>query len=300
MASIRPSQPRLRSALYVPGNKLDWMVKAPRYQPDALVLDLEDSVPPADKDAARERVAEAIDRLGGQPRPRLFVRLNPFRSGRTAGDVQAIVRPGLFGVYLPKDQGPEDVARLDALLSQAEQQAGLPAGQIVIRPMLESARAIREAYEVATASPRVGYLGMGAAGSGDFARVLGFHETPQRLETLYYRSKVILDARAAGIPYPMGGVWMKVKDLDGLRGYAQEARNLGYFGMQSIYPGHVAIINEIFSPSAEEIDYYRGLVAAVQAAEAAGTSAVVYRGDMVDIAHLTYARQVLADLEEPD
>ncbi len=298
MTIARTSQPRLRCALYVPGNKLDWLLKAPQYGSDALVLDLEDSVPPADKDEARRLVARAIDEIGPRGRPRLFVRLNPLSSGRTAGDLAAVVRSGLFGVYLPKDEGPTDVRRLADLLDEAELRAGLPIGQTIIRPMLESARAIREAYEVALASPRVGYLGMGAAGSGDFARALGFRETPDRLETLFYRSKVILDARAAGIPYPMGGVWMKINDLDGLRRYAEEARNLGYLGMQSIYPGHVAIINEVFTPSAEEIEYYRGLVAAVEAAEATGTSAVVYRGDMVDIAHLTYARQVLADFDQ--
>jgi citrate lyase subunit beta / citryl-CoA lyase len=290
----RPSQPPLRSLLYVPGNKLEWMLKAPRYGADALILDLEDSVPPDQKVASRAVVRQAIDELGKQAKPRLFVRVNSFPSGLTEGDVEGVMGPGLFGVYLPKTEGPEEVSRLAARLDELEARMGLPAGQVFIRPMLEGAKGIHNAFAIAQASPRVAYLGTGGTGHGDIARSLGYRHREGMLESLFIRSKVLLEARAADITNPIAGLFANIQDVAGLRVYAERERDLGYMGMHCIHPSQVAIANEVFRPTPAEVERWRGLVEAVEAGQRQGTAAVVYQGEMVDIAHLTYARQMLA------
>jgi citrate lyase subunit beta/citryl-CoA lyase len=294
MTIERRAQPPIRSLLYVPGNKLDWMLKAPKYGADALIFDLEDAVPPEQKVASRAIIRQALEALAAQPRPRLFVRINGMTTGLARDDLAAVICPALFGVYLPKADGPEEIAQLDAWLGELEAAAGLEAGRIFIRPLLETARGHRECYEIAMASPRVAYLGTGGGGQGDIARALGYRETPSGLETLYLRSKVLLDVRTAGITNPIGGLWDRIHDLDGLRAHCERERSLGYQGLHAIHPSHVPIINEVFSPTPEEVAYWQGLVAAVEAGQRQGTAAVVYAGRMVDIAHLTHARDMVA------
>ena len=125
VALKHPSQPPLRSLLYVPGNKLEWMRKAPKYGSDALIFDLEDSVPPEQKADSRKLVRQAIDELRPLGRPRLLVRINDVRTGRAEADLEAIVAAGLFGVQLPKTDGPEEIRHLDAVLNGLEEHAGL-------------------------------------------------------------------------------------------------------------------------------------------------------------------------------
>jgi len=294
MAVERRAQPPIRSLLYVPGNKLDWMLKAPKYGADALIFDLEDAVPPDQKVASRAVVRQALEALAHLERPRLFVRINGMTTGLARDDLAAVICPPLFGVYLPKADGPEEIGQLDEWLGELEAAAGLEPGRIFIRPLLETARGHRECYEIAMASPRVAYLGTGGGGQGDIARALGYRETPSGLETLYLRSKVLLDVRAAGIINPIGGLWDRIQDLDGLRAHCERERSLGYQGLHAIHPSHVPIINEVFSPTPAEVAYWQGLVDAVEAGQRQGTAAVVYAGRMVDIAHLTHARDMVA------
>ena len=151
----RRPQPPIRSLLYVPGNKLEWMLKAPKYGADALIFDLEDAVPPDQKTASRAIVRQALETLGRPERPHLFVRVNGMTTGLARDDLAAVICPMLFGVYLPKADGPEEVACLDEWLTELEAGAGLEPGAIFIRPLLETARGHRECYEIAMASPRV-------------------------------------------------------------------------------------------------------------------------------------------------
>ncbi|MBI4307416.1 MAG: CoA ester lyase [Chloroflexi bacterium] len=288
-----PIEPRpVRSALYVPGNKLDWMRKAPRYGADALVFDLEDSVPPAEKATARKLVRQALDEMGAQHT--LIVRVNGVDTGMTADDLEAVTCGGLYGVFLPKTRGPEDVVEADVLLTAFERRVGLALGRTVIVPGLETARAMREAHEVFTASPRVEHSGAVVSRGGDIARALSMVWTRDGRESLFLRSKVLLDARAAGLRYPMGGLWTDIQDLDGLRAFATEMRQIGYTGLRLIHPSHVPVVNEVFTPTAEEIAYWKGLTEALAEAEKRGTTAITYQGDMVDTAMVKTGRQVLA------
>lgn len=287
----------LRTVMYVPGNKEDWMRKAPKYGSDALILDLEDSVPPDEKAAARPIVRKMVDELGPTGIT-ILVRVNPLETGMTGDDLEAVVSPNLYGIVLPKVQGPEDIFEADVLLKLFERRAGVEMGKTFIDPGLETAQGIRSAYDIAMASDRVAHMGGSGGKGGDTARSIGYQWTAEGMETLFIRSKVLIDSRAAGVPYPVSGGWFDIKDSDGLRKFATELKGLGYTGMHLIYPGHVPIVNEVFTPTQEEIEGWKGLVDAMERMRREGGAAVTYGGDMVDIAHEETARAMLTWAEK--
>ena len=137
---------------------------------------------------------------------------------------------------------------------------------------------------------------MGGSGGkgGDTARSVGFQWTPRRnAETLFIKSKVLVDSRAAGVGYPMSGGWMDIHNLDGLRTLATQLKQLGYTGMNLIHPSHVPVVNEVFTPTAEQIAHWKGLLEAMEQQRQDGSAVVTYAGDMVDIAHEQTARTML-------
>ena len=289
---MTPRARPLRSRLFVPGNKEDWMRKAPRYGADALILDLEDSVPAEGKADARVLVRRMLEELGAAGQT-LFVRVNGLETGLTSDDLEAVTYPYLYAALLPKVQGPEDVAEVDVLLNFFERRAGMEAGATLIDPALETAKGIRDAYQISLASPRVAHVGVGGGKGGDVARSVGFDWTPEGTETLYIRSKVLLDARAAGVPYPLTGAWMDIHDLEGLRAASVQAKRIGYTGTTLIHPSHIPVANEVFTPTKEEIEGWKGLIDAMEARKREGGAAVTYQGNMVDVAHEETARAML-------
>jgi citrate lyase subunit beta / citryl-CoA lyase len=263
-----------RSMLFVPGHKPSWADKALASGADALILDLEDSVPAADKDEARGVVVDTIDRLHQQGvRADLWVRPNALVTGLQGKDLEAVVRPGLAGLFLPKVFDAEELVRIDAVVSHIEDREGLKPGSVRLIVSFETAVSMAHCEELAAATPRISSL-LGATGpSADVGRELGFEFTPQGLETLYLRSRLVLAARAAGLHHPVAGVWQDIKNLDGARQFCLDNRQLGYRGMVCIHPSHVAIANEVFTPSAEQVDFYRRMIKAFKEAEACGSAA---------------------------
>ncbi|MFD9112295.1 HpcH/HpaI aldolase/citrate lyase family protein [Streptomyces bottropensis] len=291
-------RPPLRSLLFVPGTRTDWLPKARAAGADAAVLDLEDAVPAAHRLRARAEVSEAVARAAVTPadqadRMALFVRVNPLDGWAGAEELRAVVRPGLAGVVLPKVRSAQDVRLADRLLGWCEREHGLPPGQVALVPLLETARGLREAYDIARAAPRIAYLGALSAPGGDVERAVGYRWSPEGTETTALRSRVLLDVRAAGVPCPVSGVWTRVGDLPGLRAFAEQNRSLGYEGMMAIHPSHVPVINEVFSPGPAELARCAELVAAVEVAQRDGRGAVTFRGEMVDEAMAVTARLVL-------
>ena len=283
----------LRSLLFVPGNKPAWMDKALGYGADGLIFDLEDAVPVPDKVAARALVRAALERLQTRG-PTLTVRINARETGLSEDDLEAIVCSGLAAIVAPKVETSDDIALLDSLLTQCERRVGLAIGHVEIFPVLETAKGIYHTYQIATSSPRVTTVSAAAGKGGDTARSLGYIWSKDATETLYIRSKVLLEARAAGLAYPLIASWFDVADLDGLRADVRLNRQLGYSGQVVIHPSHVPIVNDVFTPTAEEIVYYKGLLTAMEDAARHGTAAVTYAGTMVDIAMVKTAQQVLA------
>ena len=290
-----PTEPWLRSCLYVPGTRLNWMGRAVESGTDGIVLDLEDSVATSAKEIARRDVAAFLGRAEvGSSGPHLLVRVNPWGSGLTDDDLEAVIGRRVLAILLPKVRSRADVERLDARLAELEGARGLPVGSIVIRPMLESALGLQNVFEIAQSSPRVGYIGAGGAADSDFTRAIGYRATDAGLETIYIRSRVLLAARAAAIPFPMTSAWFGVRDLDGLRRYANRERDLGYMGMFAIHPSHVAIANEVFGPSPVDIDRWTAIVEAVEESARGGTSVAVVDGTMIDSGHADFARTMLS------
>ncbi|WP_327589731.1 CoA ester lyase [Nonomuraea sp. NBC_00507] len=284
-------RPQLRSLLFVPGTRTEWLAKAAAAGADAAILDLEDAVPPAEKPAARARVADAVANASGDMA--VLVRINPLDSWAAAEDLRAVTHAGLAGVVVPKIGGPADVLMADRLLTWCEREHGLPEGHLALVPLLESAAALREAYEIGRAAPRVAYLGAVTGKGGDVERAIGYRWSREGAETLALRSRVLLDVRAAGVPCPVAGLWTGVGDLEGLRAFAEQNRSLGYDGMMAIHPSHVPVINEVYSPGPEELARYERLIAAVEEARARGAGAIAFEGEMVDEAMAGRARAAL-------
>jgi len=281
-----------RSAIFVPGNKPDWIAKAVKSGADHLILDLEDSVPDRDKVASRALVRQGLAELVALDKP-CSVRINAFSTGLTLGDLEGIFCAELTEVSLPKVETAADLQALGAMLEVLERAAGLEPGRISTPLALETARAMRGAYEIAVACPRVRGLMLAAGAGGDAARSVGYVWSKAGTETLYLRSKAVLDARAAGIQCPMVSSWWDIRDLDGLRRDAQLNRSLGFRGQVVMHPSQVPIVNQVFSPHASEIAYYKGLLEAYEDGQRHGTAAVLYQGDMIDTAMATTAREIL-------
>jgi citrate lyase subunit beta/citryl-CoA lyase len=282
----------LRSMLYVPANKEEWIRKSPKYEADAIILDLEDSVPMDQKKMARDIVSRLLPELASSG-VTVIVRVNDLQTGMTEDDISCAVTKDLYAISLPMTTGPEDVRKLDRLISREEDRKKIPARRVLIDPGMETATGIRSAYEIGISSDRVAHMGVGGGKGGDVARALGYRWTPKGTETLFIRSKVLLDSRASGVPYPVTGLWQDISDREGLKNFAIHSRNIGYNGMSVIHPSHVPIVNEIFSPTEEEISEWVGILDAMNLARSSGGAAVSYNGSMVDIAHEKTAKEML-------
>jgi len=285
---IRPS----RSSLFVPGNRSAWIEKAAGYGADTLILDLEDSVPDQEKAPARAIVKAGLQMLKAKGQA-AGVRINGFATGLTLDDLEGIFCPELESVNLPKVETVGDMNELDALLTHLERRMGLPVGHVETPLGCETAKAMRNIYEIATSCRRVKRVGLAAGPGGDAARAIGYQWTKEGTETLFLRSKAVLDARAAGIQYPTISSWWNIKDLEGLERDARWNRQLGFRGQTVMHPSHVPIVNRVFTPTTDEIEFYKGLIEAMKDAERKGIAAVTYKGDMVDEAMVKTAREML-------
>ena len=286
----------IRSFLFVPGHKEKWVEKIPTFGADAVILDLEDSVPSNLKPAAREIAREAIAELAAAGQ-RIWVRVNPTPYIYDLDDLEAVIQPGLEGILLSKPGGPDSIKTIDAIVSDIELRKGLPIGHTLLIPTLETAKSIELAYPIAL-EPRVATLAAPSAKNGDVARAVGYQWTPEGLESLHLKSKAILAVRAAGKDYPLGGLWQDVHDLEGLRNSCMFHRQLGFTGEFVLHPSNVAVVNDVYTPDESEIAYYRGMVETFAAAEQEGRAAVIYDGEHIDYAHVKTAQQILAMVDD--
>lgn len=285
-----------RSALFVPAHRRDWVAKAIRVSPGAVVLDIEDSVPPQFKAQAMGYLQSEIHQLRDAGIG-AFVRIQPLFDG-TPAEIEAAVTDGLTAIVPPKVATPDEIRRLHDVLSYAEGRAGIPHGSVGLLPLPETAQGMHDAYGLAKASDRVRGLHGALSGpvSGDFARAFGFRATTGGEEQVYLASKIVLDSRAAGAMHPMAGIFgVAQDDLAAVERLIRRARDIGYSGVAVMHPSHVAIANAVYRPTPAEVTYFEGLLEAFKAAEAAGLGAVSYQGAMVDYAMLPLAKEILAD-----
>lgn len=280
-----------RSLLFVPGHKRDWIDKALNSDADAVIIDLEDSVPPQDKDLARSNAVEALEAHDGSKG--ILVRPNALDTVFFGRDIAMVTHQNLTAFLLPKLFSRDDVVRFDALVTAAELDHGIGRGTVELVPSLETAASISKVDEI-LAGPRVGGVMAAAAKDADVSREVGFRWTAEGVETLYLRSKVVVAARAAGIRTIVLGLWQEVSNLEGMRTFAQDNSGLGYTGQVLIHPSHASIANEEYGLSVTLKAYYEGLIEAFEEGQRNGHGAVSYRGDHIDLAHANHAREALA------
>jgi citrate lyase subunit beta / citryl-CoA lyase len=278
----------LRSVLFVPGHRQRWIAPARASGADGIIFDLEDAVPVAEIKAARSVVREAIE-VHGESGPALIVRVGPAGSEALDADLDAVVCAGLAGVAVPLVSTAEEIKAVAGRLDELEAGRGIPVGSTVIWPIVETALAARFAFEIASASDRVAYMGGGTSRQGDIARSLGFVWSAAGSETMMLRSWVLLNVRAAGVPFPVSGMWSVIDDLAGLRAFAEQSRSLGYAGLMAIHPTHIPVINEVFTPTSEEIERWEEVIRTMREAQADGIGAIRMYGQLVDEADIKTA-----------
>ena len=279
----------LRSRMTVPVIVQRFLDKAPAAGADAICLDLEDSIPPAKKAAARPLARQAIETM---PRPgfALYVRTNGYATGLAADDLDAVVRPGLDGIVLSMTDSPAMISDLDVHLGRLEAEHGIEAGHVAIVPLIETAKGIMEAYDICRASPR---LTAAIFGAEDYATDMAIKRTDSSEEILWARSLVAVACRAAGIaaidtPDP------NYSDKTHLRREMTTAKSLGYTGKLCIHPTQVQIANEIFSPAADEVAEARAIVEAFERdGLAKGLAAIAVDGRMIDTPIYWRARRLV-------
>jgi citrate lyase subunit beta/citryl-CoA lyase len=263
----------VRSYLYVPGDRVDRLEKAVDRGADALIADLEDAVAPSSKDAARESVSEWIARFPEERgSPQIWVRVNSGQ--RMKDDVAAVAKSGLTGVYVPKVESPEALLELPAHLGVAA--------------LIESARGVYAAKEIAE---HVSHLALGEA---DLTADLGITPSEGAPELMSIRTQIVLASAAAGIAPPVGPVSTDFKDLDALRHSTEALKRMGFRGRAAIHPAQVPIINEVFTPTDEEVESAKKVLALYEEAMANGSGAIAdENGRMIDEAVARAARQTL-------
>lgn len=279
-AHSAPIKDRLRrSRLYLPGNTPKFFINAGLHQPDAVILDLEDSVAAAEKDAALLLVRNALRALNFYGAERM-VRVNALPAGLE--EIRLLAQHGVDLFVLPKVESAEEIVAVDRLLSE------WGAGCFLL-PILESAKGVLNAYAIASASPRIAALTIGLE---DYSADLGAHRTQEGRESLWARGQVMNAARAAGVQ-PLTSVFANVDDHDALVAWAKAERGLGFEGAGCLHPRQVAGLHRAFAPDAGEIERAIRIVAAFKQASVAGQGVVRVDGMMVDAPVVARAQRVL-------
>ena len=276
-----------RSVLYMPGSRPRALEKARTLAADALILDLEDAVAPAEKANARELVATAVEG-GGYGSRKLIVRVNGFDTAWGEADIARAAQAQPDAILLPKVESPADVARAALLMADAGAEE-----RVRIWAMMETPRGALNALAIADSHPRLeGFV----LGTNDLVKDLGAAHTPDRLPLVASLGLCLLAARAAGLVC-VDGVYNAFQDTEGLRAACVQGRDMGFDGKTLIHPDQLAIANEVFAPSTEAVDLARRQVEAFEAATARGEGVAVVDGRIVENLHVVTAKRLIGRAE---
>jgi citrate lyase subunit beta/citryl-CoA lyase len=268
---------------------------------DAVILDLEDACPIAEKETGRIFARDSTPMLKEKGMD-VFVRVNSFDTGLTEKDIDYVVVKGLGGVMLPKAESKEDILRLDQLLKIEEEKKGLALNSVVILPLLESPKGISAVSEIISGSQRV--IGV-SFGAGDYSREIGAGMGVTSLSPEEYslmashpRSCIALAARAAGIFAIDAPFFGLVIDMDGLIKEVRKVKLMGFTGKLLVHPRHVEPVNQVFSPSKEEIDFAKRVIKAYEEAKSKGLGATSLGGRMIDYGSYRRALNLISIAEK--
>ena len=283
--------PAYRSFLFAPGNHARKVAKVFDCGADHVILDLEDAVAKAEKVATRALVVEALKRpRQGRGKSGAYIRVNAFNTEFCYGDAVAVVGPGLDGIILPMVESREQIVAFDWLVGALERERGLPLGGIDIIPIIETAKGIANARTIAASGTRMKRMAFGA---GDYTLDTNMEWTLAESELEHARAEMVVASRAAGLEAPIDTVWVHIKDLDGLTNSAKRAKQLGFQGKMCIYPPQVERVNAAFTPTEQEIDFARKVVAAFEKAEREGSSSIQLDGFFIDYPIVYKAQRTL-------
>lgn len=279
-----------RSRLYLPGNEPRFFINAALHLPDAVILDLEDSVAPSEKDAARLVVRNALRAVDFLDAERM-VRINQLPLGLEDLAATVPARPDL--ILIPKVESPDQIVQVDHALSKLLAEQPDP-GEIWLMPILESALGMERTFEIAQASPRIVALTLGLE---DYAADLGVAKSASGAESVYARQRVVNGARAAGLQ-AIDSVYGDVDDLEGLMAWGRQSRQLGYQGMGCLHPRQIPVIHQAYEPTAAEIDKALRIVEAFEAAAAKGLGVVSLGSKMIDPPVVKQALRLVAQAKQ--
>ena len=288
----------LRTFLFAPGNHPRRVEKAFALGADAVILDLEDAVAGAEKVATRKTVVEAL----AKPRTcKGYVRVNAIGTQWCLGDVTEVVRPGVDGIVLPKVESAADLRTIDWLITNLERERGLPPGGIDLMPIIETAAGFSRLDRIFGARSLKDYGGPWRVkrmtfGAADFTNDIGMTWTAGEEELTPLRINLVVASRAAGIEPPVDTVWVDLKDAAGMRASVERSLRLGFQGRMCIHPDQVKVVNEVFTPTAEEAARAQKIVDAFKAAEASGVASIQVDGAFVDYPVFHRAERILATL----
>ena len=277
-----------RSLLFIPGNRPNMIQNGLVLPSDALIFDLEDSVLPDEKDAARALVASALSSLDFGHKERV-VRINELSSKEAKRDLEAVVSAHVDTILLPKAEDAAAILKLDEFLDEIENQIGLTAGSTKIIALIETALGVELAFDIARASSRVTALALGAE---DLAADLGCARTKEGREIFYSRTRLVIAARAAGVEV-LDTPFTDVYDSEGCFEDTLFARRLGFDGKLCISPHHLAAIHRAFTPSDDELSFALEVAKAMDDAKKEKRGAVSLRGRMIDAPVAKQAERVI-------
>ena len=277
----------IRSFLFTPGNHPRKVEKVFEASADAVILDLEDAVAIAEKAATRATVVSAMK----QPRNCLgYIRVNALDTDYCEGDIKAVVGPWLDGIVIPKVESAATLVAIDELISTAEREANIPAGSIDLMPIIETARGVEYACEIASAASRVRRL---AFGGGDYTLDLDYIWSADEEVLSYARARISHATRVADIDPPIDTVVLQIDDDERFCASAARGKKFGFSGKLCIHPSQVPLSNSVFTPNADEIAHAQAVVAAFEAAEAEGTASIQLDGYFIDYPIVYKSQRIL-------
>lgn len=281
----------IRTALFVPGNRPDRVDKAVSSGADVVIIDLEDAVPPSQKEESRPKVREKIAAFRDRE---IMVRVNAIGSEFLPGDLDEIIVDGLSCIIVPKVEERADIREIDGYLGEAERRNNLEPGTISVIPLIESARAVQNAFEILSEKTDPRRLFTAAFGAADYTLDMGIEMTMEGTELHYPRSRIAVACRAAKVDPPLDTPFMiDVKDVEALQTDAKRARQLGFQGKLCIHPIQIEPCHAVFSPTAEEIEHAERVIQAFEDAEARGIGAIQLDGKFIDTPIVERSRRIV-------
>ena len=278
----------MKSMLFTPADKPSWAEKAWKFSPDAVILDLEDSIALNSKEYARKNARNILESSDSQ----WYVRLNSRNSGLQENDIKEVLHENLKGLVLPKIQDKEDIIYFQNILKVYSKKNNIDTDDLRIIPVIENTRGLVNLREIASCSPAITAIGYGG---GDFSLDIGLNWDPSSLMIKHLMAQLVIESRYDGLETPHDSVYPNYRDVEGLRAACKDSRSMGFGTKHALHPDQVPVINEVFSPTGKELENARKIKEEFERKESEGSAALGVDGNMVDYPVYKNALRVLRE-----